>query len=80
MLTFYAVSIAALGSGMFFHLLGASQEWFKHQQTIKAYNELLEYTKDLASENSILRTVSDESALGSGYPSAARRSHLNLVK
>ena len=65
---------------MFFHLLGSANEWHKHQQTIKAYNELAAYANELTIEVAGLRAASKaENAVGSRHPSLARRSHLNLV-
>tara|TARA_R110002126_G_scaffold28130_1_gene93806 strand:+ start:71 stop:313 length:243 start_codon:yes stop_codon:yes gene_type:complete len=77
---FYIATAWTLAVGLFFYLLGASNEWYKHQQTIKGYNELVIYTNAVTCELSDLRTVGDESAMGSRHPLPARRSHLKLVK
>lgn len=79
MVTLYAVIIAALIAGTFGYLLGASREWENHRRTITEYNDLAAYSNEITSELFALRTAGGE-AVGSGHPSIARRSHLQLVK
>jgi hypothetical protein len=79
MVTLYAVIIAALSAGTFGYLLGASREWEAHRRTIADYNDLALYANEVSAELFDLRTAGD-CAVGSGHPSLARRSHLQLVK
>ena len=80
MLNFYALAIVGLSAGTVGYLLGASKEWTNHRVTIGNYKRLIAYSNAVTKELSGLRTVGDESAVGSRHPSPVHRSHLQVVK